>query len=195
MLPTSVLLVFLLAQPSSAKVGVGINLAKIKVNQPLYSGGSYNITKMTVLNTGTEPGWYRTDISYLERQKELRPPKSWYHFSPKNFYLKPGQAKEVQISLSIPISAQAGKYFALVRGRPTAKKGSLTIGVAAAAKMSFTVKSSSLWWSILNWISSRLKNYAPYSYIVLAIVGLAIILIIARRYLSISIKLEKKGKS
>lgn len=185
------LLIFTL--PASARLGVGINVGRIVVNEPLLSGGIYPVTRMAVINTGTEASDYEADISYLEGQKELKPPKEWFSFSPKRFHLKPRESKEIQISLTIPVNAREGKYFAFVEGHPVAKKKGVTIGIAAAAKMYFTVKSASLFWAIINRILTFFTTYAPYSYIILGIILLAILVFLFRRFFRISLRIERKG--
>lgn len=196
LLCTGILIFCLLAaSPALAKVGVGINLGRISVNQPLYAGGIYSLAKMTVINTGTESGNYQVDISYLEGQKQLKPAKNWFRFTPDQFNLKAGEARQVDIKLALPINARSGDYFAFVEGRPAAKKKGLSIGIAAAAKLTFAIKSSTLYWAVFNWITAALTSYAPYSYVLLGLISIAIIWLIIRRYFALSFRLERRGKS
>jgi hypothetical protein len=193
------LLLFLLlmltsAQPAWARLGVGVNVGNIKVNEPLLSGGIYPVTKISVLNTGTESSDYGVGVSYRENQKEMKPPEEWFRFSPEKFELDQGEAQPVSIDLVIPVNAKAGDYFALVEGHPITKGKGLTIGIAAASKIRFTVKSSTLFWSILNRLTTWFENNMPYSAIAVGILLLAIVILVARRYLNISFRVEKKGK-
>lgn len=188
----ALLIIVLLSAPALAKVGVGINLGKISVNQPLYAGGQYNLAKMSVINTGTESGEYKLSISYLEGQKKLKPDEAWFKFTPKKFFLKPGEAKQVDIEMLLPIDATAGKYFAFVEGRPVAKKKGMAIGVAAAAKLTFSVKSSSLFYAIINRLKAIILNLAPYSYIFFGLLALVLAILLTRRYVNVSFSLRKR---
>lgn len=192
---TIILVVTLLgSSPAIGKIGVGINIGKIEVNEPLFSGGTYDIAKMTVINTGDETSDYTLDISYLEGQKQLKPEKKWFIFSPVIFSLKPGQAKQVEIKMALPIQTRAGDYFAFVEGRPIPQKKGLSVGVAAAAKLTFSVKSSSLFWSVYNWALSVLAGYSPYSYILIGLALLIMAWLIFRRFFSFSLRLERRDK-
>lgn len=182
------------AHPAWARLGVGVNVGNIEVNEPLLSGGIYDIATMSVINTGNETSDYGLGVSYRDKQKEMKPPKEWFRFSPTRFELKPGRQKPVEISLTIPVNAKAGDYFALVEGHPIAEGKGLNIGIAAATKFNFTVESSSLFWSIINRLTTWFANNSPYSYIVAGVILLAIAIFIIRRNLKLSFKIERKGK-
>ncbi len=190
------LLVMLLAaaQPAWARLGVGVNVGNIEVNEPLLSGGIYDIATMSVINTGNETSDYGLGVSYRDKQKEMKPPVEWFRFSPERFELKPGRQKPVEISLIVPVNAKAGDYFALVEGHPIADEKGLNIGIAAAAKINFTVESSSLFWSIVNRLTTWFTNNSPYSYIIAGVSLLAIVILIIRHYIKLSFKIERKGK-
>ena len=182
------------AQPAWARLGVGVNVGNIEVNEPLLSGGIYDIATMSVINTGNETSDYGLGVSYRDKQKEMKPPEKWFRFSPARFELKPGRQKPVEISLTIPVNAKAGDYFALVEGHPIAGEKGLNIGIAAAAKINFTVESSSLFWSIINRRPPWFANNSPYSYVIAGVVLLAIVILIIRRYVKLSFSIERKGK-
>ncbi len=194
-LPLIIILILTsLAMPALGKLGVGINVGKIEVNEPLLAGGAYDISKISVINTGDETSDYTMDVSFLQDQKDLKPEKSWFRFKPENFELEPGEAKSVSVEIVIPLEAKAGDYFAFIEGKPVPKDKGLSIGVAAAAKFNFTVESSTLFWSIYNRITALLTDYSPFSYILIGLVVLIIIWLILRRYLSFGVKLERKDK-
>ena len=182
------------AQPAWARLGVGVNVGNIEVNEPLLSGGIYDIATMSVINTGNETSDYGAGVSYRDKQKEMKPPEDWFRFSPARFELKPGRQEPVDISLTIPVNAKAGDYFALVEGHPIAGEKGLNIGIAAAAKLNFTVESSSLFWSIVNRLTTWFANNSPYSYIAAGVILLAIAILVIRRYIKLSFKIERKGK-
>lgn len=186
-------LVLLAAPPASARLGVGVNVGHIEVNEPLLSGGIYEIATMSVINTGNEAGDYGVGVSYRDNQKEMKPPQEWFRFSSEKFELKPGRQRAVDISLVIPVNAKAGDYFALVEGHPIAGAEGLSIGIAAAAKLNFTVESSSFFWAVANRLTTWFGNNAPYSYAFVGVIFLAIAILIIRRYVKFSFKVERKG--
>lgn len=148
-----IFLSFVFAPPVLATVGVGVGTGKIQINEKLHGGTIYQLPSLTVINTGTEPSDYEVSVSYLERQSEAKPPLSWFSFSPQSFHLEPGKAQTVDEKLSLPLNAVPGNYFAYLEARPTqkGKGGTTTIGIAAAAKLYFTVVPSNIFDSILSY--------------------------------------------
>lgn len=190
-----VALLMLFSAPAAwARLGVGINVGRIEVNEPLLSGGIYSVAKMSVINTGTQAADYGLGVSYMEKQAEKEPPKTWFAFSPSRFRLKPGAARTVEISLVIPVSAEAGDYFALVEAHPIIEKKGVNVGIAAAAKASFTVKSSSLLWSIINRLLTWFTTNAPYSYAAAALIVAAAVGLTLKRFFKFSLRIERKGE-
>lgn len=124
-----------------AKIGVGVGTGKIQVEDKLKPGMIYELPSLTVLNTGDEEGDYEAAVTYHEKQKELRPAEKWFDFSPEKFHLEPGEAQEVKIKLNLPVRTAPGEYFAYLEGHPVKKSeaGQTRVGVAAAAKLYFTV--------------------------------------------------------
>ncbi len=76
------ILLTLIAFPSFAGVGVGVNLGKIEIDEPLKPGGIYNFPSLGVLNTGDEPGDYEVEVTYHQDQTQLRPAQEWFSFDP-----------------------------------------------------------------------------------------------------------------
>ena len=177
----------------SAQSGVGVNVGKIEIDQVLSTGGSYNLPSIGVINTGHDAGDYSVRISYMGDQEEQRPPGEWFSFSPGVFRLEPAESRTVGIRLSIPVSARAGDYFALIEASPKPPEGSgVVIGIAAATKLTFTVRASNPFIGSALWTFNRVNDAAPYSYIV---AGLAVFLALAywiRRKLNIRISFERR---
>ena len=177
----------------SAQSGVGVNVGKIEIDQVLSTGGSYNLPSIGVINTGHDAGDYSVRISYRGDQEEQRPPGEWFSFSPGVFRLEPGETQTVGIRLNIPVSARTGDYFAHIEASPKAPEGSgVVIGIAAATKLTFTVRASNPFIGSTLWTFNRVNDAAPYSYIA---AGLAVFLAIAywvRRRLNISISFERR---
>ena len=145
-----------------AGVGVGVNLGKIKIDQPLKPGGIYNFPPLGVINTGDKPGDYEIEVTYHQDQPELRPAQEWFNFNPQQFYLEPGQSQSVAIKLALPVRVKPGDYFAYLEAHPIIKSGpGTTIGVAAATKAYFTIAPANIWQAIYYKISSFFVIYAP----------------------------------
>ena len=129
---------------AEAQVGVGVNVGRIQVDQPLFGGRTYQLPPVGVVNTGHVAGEYSLRVVHLYDQEELRPAPDWFSFEPDRFYLEPGITKDVEINLRIPASAQPGDYFTFIEAYRLASDkdghGGLALQVAAATKLTFTVK-------------------------------------------------------
>jgi len=180
-----------------AKIGVGIGTGKIVLDQPLKPGLIYTLPILTILNTGDEPSMYGVSITHRENQPEMNPPLTWFSFSPSTFRLEPGKAQQVQVKLSIPIKgAKPGNYFVFLEGHPikAVATGGTTIGVAAAAKLYFTVDSANIFTGLYYRIVSLLTIYTPWSYVVLAIIVVAMLILLIRKYFSLNFGFSVKKK-
>lgn len=176
-----------------AGVGVGVNLGKIEIDEPLKPGGIYNLPSIGVINTGDEPGDYELAVTYHQDQPELRPAQEWFSFSPSSFPLEPGQSQSVAIKLSLPMKISPGDYFAYLEAHPIIKAGpGTTIGVAAATKAYFTIVPANIWQAITYRISSFFTVYAPWTYVILTIVIGAIIITIFRKFFAFQVGIRRK---
>jgi len=178
----------------SAGVGVGVNIGKIEIDEPLKPGGIYNFPSLGVINTGDEPGEYELEVTYHQDQPELRPSQEWFSFEPEQFHLEPGQSQSVAVKLTLPVKTKPGDYFAYLEAHPIikAKEGATTIGVAAATKAYFTVVPANIWQAITHRISSFFEMYSPWPYVVLAIVIAAIIIAIFKKFFAFQIGVRRK---
>ena len=182
-----------------ARIGVGVGVGKIEVNKPLKPGMIYNLPSLPVLNTGDEPSNYGASIEYHEGQEQradmgLKPPQEWFSFEPAEFYLEPGQVQTVAIKLNLPVKTVPGNYFAYLEGHPIreAEPGVTAIGIAAAAKLYFTVAPANIWQGIYYRVASFLALYAPWTWIILGIVIAAIIIAVFRKRFAFQIAIKKK---
>ena len=175
----------LLAGSSSAgaDVGVGVNLGRIEVDDRLSPGGRYNLPTLGVINTGDEPGDYEVVISYVADQEEKRPPEGWFEFKPQRFFLEPGETQAVDIRISLPSGADPDDYFALIEAHPVSTQEGVTIGVAAATKLTFTVKPSSQFSAWLLQIRNFFEDNSPFSIVLPpTLAGLLLVYLLARRF-------------
>lgn len=192
-----ILVTFFLPAFVSAKIGVGVGLGKIELDKPLQPGGIYELPSIPVLNTGDETGEYEVGIEYFQNQPQLLPPEEWFRFGPPLFTLEPGEVKLIKISLSLPIRTEPGDYFAFVEGRAVKKSqgGGTNIGVAAAAKLYFSVTEASGWEGLRYRAIVLWKKYSPWPLVVLAVIGVAIAGILFRRFFSLNLQIGvKEGK-
>lgn len=189
--------ILILPGVAAAKIGVGVGSGKIQVDQDLKAGLIYTLPAITIINTGDEASDYGVGLQYRETQSEIKPPKDWFNFEPDTFHLEAGQTQVVQIKLTLPVSgAEPGNYFAFLQGRPvsTAQAGNTSVGVAAAAKLYFTVAPANFFAGVYYRTASLAKQYSPWSYVVLGVIFAAIILVLFRRFFSFNIGVSLKKK-
>jgi len=121
----SALVILLVGFPlfTMASVGVGVNLGKINIDEPLKPGGLYTFPIIGVINTGDEEGDYAFEVTYHQDQPELRPEGEWFSFNPATFHLKAGESQNVEIKLSLPVKMKPGNYFAYLEAHPVVISG------------------------------------------------------------------------
>lgn len=189
--------ILIFPQISLAKIGVGVGLGKIQIDEKLSPGGIYKLPTLPVLNTGDEDGDYEVEVTYLSDQPELQPPTGWFTFTPQSFPLDAGGSQLVEVSLILPVDARPGNYFAFLEAHPKTKGEGVTIGVAAATKLNFTVKSAGVLGAAIERVRSLLENNAPVSYIIIAVggavLGFGLLTAVGRKYLTVQVRF--KGKS
>lgn len=181
-----------------AKIGVGVATGKIKVDQQLTPGLIYTLPPLTVLNTGDEPSDYGVTIQFKDKQPEMRPEKEWFSFEPSSFHLEPGAIQSVQIKLKLPIrGVKPGDYFAFLQAYPEAKvqEGKTSIGVAAAAKLYFTVRPANIFVGFYYRLKSLYQIYYPWSLIVVIIVMATLLIAIFRKFFHFNIGVSVKKKN
>jgi len=176
-----------------AKIGVGVGTGKIVVDEDLKPGVIYELPSLTVFNTGDVPSAYEVNIAYHEKQPEHQPPEEWFQFSPDGFQLEPGQAQEVKITLNLPVKTEPGEYFAYLEGHPLATntEGNTTVGIAAAAKLYFTVVPGSFLEGIYYKLLSFWNIYYPIPQIISGIFILTALILIGKKYIKIEVNLKK----
>lgn len=177
-----------------AKIGVGVGTGKIQLNEPIKAGGIYDLPPLGVFNTGTEAADYEVGVAYHADYPQMKPPKEWFSFHPPSYFLEGGQSKSFGVKLTIPLKATPGEYFAFLEAYPVIKKeaGITGVGVAAAAKLYFTVAPSNLWRAILFRASTLFNRFRPWSYVVPSVILLAILIVFFRKFFSFNISIGKK---
>jgi hypothetical protein len=190
-------LLFFFGEFAYAKIGVGVGTGKIQVDQSLKAGLIYTLPSLVVLNTGDEVSEYSVSVKHRENQTELKAPEGWFKFKPEKFILDPGKSQSVEIKLYLPVKGAApGDYFVFLSASPESKtdvKGT-SLGIAAAAKLYFTVAPANFFTGIYYRIISILSGYSPWSYIFLIATIFILFLIVIRKYFSFEIDFNVKKK-
>lgn len=176
-----------------AKIGVGVGTGKIQVEDKLKPGVIYELPPLTVLNTGDEESDYEINVSYHEKQPQLRPLQSWFIFSPQKFHLEPSKVQIVTIKLNLPIMTEPGDYFAYIEGHPVRKSvaGNTTVGVAAAAKLYFTIIPGNFLEGIYYKIASFWKIYSPWPQLATGAIAIILLLVVSKKFFHIEINIRK----
>jgi hypothetical protein len=185
----------LMPAPALARVGVGVDVGTITVDQTLDSGGMYDLPSIGVINTGDEPATYIMKTTPLRGQKELLPDGSWFTFTPASLPLAPGLSAPIQPRLSLPLNTPPGEYFVLLMANSsqTATAPGANIAVAAGTKLRFTVRQTNFFLAVYYRVRDLMQMYSPWSWVALAaIVVLAVGLPLARRY-RISLGVERRS--
>ena len=117
-------------------------------------------------------------------------------FSPQKFHLKPGDVKTVQIKLNLPISMEPGKYFAYLEGHPSkkAQTSNTSVGVAAAAKLYFSVEQANLAYGIYYKIISFWNVYAPWPQRISIVLAAILVILLFKKFFNIEINVKKPKK-
>lgn len=186
-------LLFATANSVFAKIGVGVGTGKIQVEDKLKPGLIYELPPLTIINTGDEPSDYEIQVSYHDKQPQLRPKSSWFIFNPVKFHLEPGKLQTVAVKLNLPVRTAPGEYFAYLEGHPfkKAQSGNTTIGVAAAAKLYFTVVPANFFQAVFYKVISFWNVYSPWTGRITLLAALIIIFILFKKFFNIQIKVNK----
>ncbi len=178
-----------------AKLGVGVGLGKINIDEELSPGGIYKLPAVPVLNTGDEAADYEVEVTFLSEQEQEQPDAKWFSFTPQSFHLEPGKSQTVEVSMTLPVGTRPGDYFAFLEAHPVKKGEGVTIGIAAATKLNFTVKPAGILGAIIERIRTFLENNSPASYYVLGAAGVVVLTLIGRRYIDLRIGVKRKKKT
>jgi len=188
--------IFLFSANTFADIGVGVGAGKITLQKSLEPGGGYELPLLPVLNTGNEPGEYGISVEFNERQPELKPSADWFRFSPVAFHLEPQQSQMVRTTLVVPVTAKPGNYFVYLEAHPVKAdiSGQTSVGIAAAAKLYFTVAPSNLLQAAYYRSLALIAPYAPWTYIIAGVIALAACISLLRRIFSFNVGISFKKK-
>lgn len=179
---------------SLARIGVGVGTGRVTIEEPLKAGGIYNIPSVVVFNTGDEQSDYTMGLLYDGDWKGLKPEKSWFSYEPEKMPLDPGKGGEMKIKLTLPLKVEPGEYFAFLTAHPAAKtqNGGTQLGVAAAAKLSFSVEPANWFQGMLFRIINLIRIYKTWIYIFLGLLVAVMIFLVLRKFVHIEVGMKKK---
>jgi hypothetical protein len=181
-----------------ANLGVGIGTGKIIIDEELKPGTIYKVnTLLNIVNTGDEEGNFKAEVAYQSDQKELMPPKEWIEFSEKEFRLKPGETKTVDVKINVPIKVIPGEYFCYLQGMvaPNIESGETGIGLAAAAKLYFKIAPANFISGIYYRVKSLWMTNQPWTNIGAGAIGIFVIISLIRKNLHIEVGLKNKKEN
>jgi hypothetical protein len=192
-----VLLICLFPLNTYSKIGVGVGIGKIEVDQQLRPGQTYNLPDLPVINTGDEPSSYQVSAEYRENVQELRPDKNWINFYPDTISLEPNSVKMVKVTLDLPIDAKPGDYFVFLQAQPIKSDvagGVSTVNIAAAAKLYFTIVPANIFMGVYYKLESLWDKFYPWDLVVVLLIIFIVLVYIFRKKFNIQISLKQKKK-
>ena len=169
---------------ASASIGVGTTTPRIVIDQDVQPGGIYRLPVIPVINTGTERTDFTVFVDRASKQSELFADPRWVTVSPTTVSLDASRSALINATISVPFFARPGNYQALIVAQPIVPgAGANTPNVQVGTKVVFRIVHSNplaaLYWRI----RSLLELWAPWSYILLALlVVLPLVRYLARRY-------------
>ena len=175
-----------------ADQGVSVDLGSISVDKKLSPGGRYRLPPLTVRNIGDQAGDYEVVIAHLNTSLQARAPAGWFEIEPNQFSLGPGEGRIVQVHIDLPSGADPGGYTALVEARAEPEGEGVRLSAAAASRVSFEVKPSSLLEGWILEMRRSLADQAPWSYLAMGALLLLMVVLLLRRYLRLRIGVERR---
>lgn len=180
-----------LAAPARADPGVTVGFGAISQDQPLGAGRRQPLPAIPVANSGDSEGRYRVTITPIEGQPDLRPDPAWFTIRPQDFPLKPGEGVDLAVVLELPWLLQPGRYFCLIQVGPVSEAQGTGLAIAAAAKLSFTVEHGNVAAALAFGTLEAVQQRAPWSYLILAALGVVIGYPLIQRLLGIRIRIVR----
>jgi hypothetical protein len=143
LVPVGVLILLALtAWPAAASVGVGIQAGPVVLSgSPAHPGGSYALTPVYVVNTGTQPESIAVHVERISPGHGRTVPSSWIHPGGSGVTLSHNQSARIPLQLVVPATAKPGQYFSdiVAKGSQGIATGRANLDVAAATELKFTI--------------------------------------------------------
>ena len=169
---------------ASASIGVGTTTPRIVIDQNVQPGGIYRLPVIPVINTGTQRTDFTVFVDRASKQSELFADPRWVTVSPGTVSLDASRSALINATISVPFLARPGNYQALIVAQPVVPGASAnTPNVQVGTKVVFRIVHSNPFAALYWRIRSLLELWAPWSYILLALlVVLLLVRYVARRY-------------
>jgi hypothetical protein len=106
--------------------------------------------------------------------------------------LEAKQAESVNIRLTLPTGADPGDYFAFIEAHPMNESQGVRISIAAATKLSFTVKPSNWFQAQRVQLNRYIDDNEPWSYVIPGAALIALLLLTLRRFFRVRLRLERR---
>jgi hypothetical protein len=175
--------------PVEANQGVRISTGRIDVQDRLPAGGTYHLPDIEVSNPGSERASYELAVGEVAGQTESVIEPGWVAFSPTSFALDAAASRVVSVSLAIPADASQGSYSGLLKAQLVPASGTVAIGAAAAARLTFTVaEPTNALDAAVSGIRNALDAAAPWPLVILVVLAILIVGRAARRRFDIRIE-------
>jgi hypothetical protein len=164
-----------------ADQGVRISTGRIDVQDPLATGRVYHLPDLEVSNPGTESAAYQMTLGNIAGQDDAAVDPSWVRFTPAGFTLQPGGSRAVATVLAIPADARTGPYQGLLKAELVPAGAGVSIGAAAAARLTFTVTSGTALDSLVGGIRDAVPVAGPLLGAILVLLLVVVVVRAARR--------------
>lgn len=191
---TALLLSLLLGPvtPVLATTGVSVDLGRIDITEQLSPGGSYNLPTLGVRNPGTERTRYAMIANGVNDADHASPRSAWFHFEPASLTLDPGESRSVRVRLVVPTDAEPGDYIALIGAQIVAQGTGASVGAAAAARTTFTVRPANEIQALTTWLGQTWSDLLPWSAIVPLVFTVILGLWVIRRRFTFGLRVERR---
>ncbi len=155
--PLAVLALLAVPAAADASIGVGIQAGPVLLSGAAHPGGSYALTPVYVVNTGTQPETIALRVERISPGRGMTVPASWIRAPGPVVTLTHDQSARIPLELAVPDTARPGQYFSdvVARGSAGIAAGSADLAVAAATDLEFTVapgEVSGSWLSLPAWL-------------------------------------------
>jgi hypothetical protein len=180
------------ANPALASTGVAVDLGRIEITEQLSPGGSYNLPTIGVRNPGTERTTYAMVANPVIDPSRVAPPKEWFHFEPTTVTLEPGESEPVRVRLVLPTNASPADYIVLVGAQIQSSGQGASVGAAAAARTTFTIRPANGLQAVATWFVQTFSDLLPWSAIVPSVIGVGLVLWLVRRRFRFGLRIERR---
>lgn len=173
-----------------AEQGVALGRATFEISDRLVRGHEYRLPVLQVVNPGDERTTYRMYVEPIPGSTSPAAQPGWFRFEPAEFALDPLGSQAVTIYLTVGDGTEPTGYAAFVGAAAVNEGPGSHINVAAAAPVTFTVRSTNLWEDVRRTTSDFFAGRLPW---IAGAVILASLGIFAWRLRHVRIRIERAG--